>query len=137
MTVPPRDISHGFADNPFHRYLGLTLDEARPGFARICLHTSDRTPGGISNSVHGGVLAAMVDIAMLQALFPMFGPGDQPAGTADLNLTYLRPALTAKVFAEATVLKKGRQQAVVEVSILDDQGRLCAKGRVIYAIRPR
>ena len=137
MTSAPRDISAGFADNPFHKYLGLTLDEARPGFARICLHTSDRTPGGISNSVHGGVLAAMVDIAMLQALFPMFGPTDQPAGTADLNITYLRPALTAKVFADATVLKKGRQQAVVEVSIFDDQGRLCAKGRVIYAIRPR
>ncbi len=137
MTAPPRDVSRDFAEDPFHKYLGLTLDEARPGFARICLHTSNRTPGGISNSVHGGVLAAMVDIAMLQALFPMFGPGDQAAGTADLNITYLRPALGRSVFAEATVLKKGRQQAVVEVSILDENGRLCAKGRTIYAIRPR
>jgi len=137
MASPIPDLIHRFAEDPFHKYLGLTLDEVRPGFARICLHTNDRTPGGISNSVHGGVLAAMVDIAMLQALFPMFGPGDQAAGTADLNITYLRPALGAQVFAEATVLKKGRQQAVVEVSILDDKGRLCAKGRTIYAIRQR
>ena len=38
--------------------------------------------------------------------------------------------------AEATVIRKGKTMAVTEVSILDEQGRLCAKGRTIYAIRP-
>jgi uncharacterized protein (TIGR00369 family) len=87
--------------------------------------------------VHGGLLAAMVDIAMLEALFGMFDEdsGSRPNGTADLNITYLRPALGAKIYAEATVLRKGRSMAVSEVEILDEQGRLCAKGRTIYAIR--
>jgi acyl-coenzyme A thioesterase PaaI-like protein len=31
----------------------------------------------------------------------------------------------------------GRQLAVVEVEITDDAGRLCAKGRTIYALRAR
>ncbi len=93
------------------------------------------TLSGIGGSVHGGLLAAMVDIAMLEAMFPMFGPGDQPSGTADLNITYLRPSLGSRVVAEATVLRKGRQLAVTEVSILDGEGRLCARGRTIYAIR--
>ena len=134
---PARAAARHFDEFPFHRYLGLTLVEQRPGFARICLQTSERTLGGIGSSVHGGILAAMVDIAMLQALFQSFGPDDQPAGTADLNITYLRPALGPRIYAEATVLKKGRQQAVTEVSIVDEQGRLCAKGRTIYALRAR
>jgi acyl-CoA thioesterase len=99
--------------------------------------TSRLTLGGVGGSVHGGLLASLVDIAMLEAMFPSFGTNDQPAGTADLNITYLRPALGAKVIAEATVLRKGKTLAVTEVSILDEGGNLCAKGRTIYVIRQR
>ena len=62
-------------------------------------------------------------------------PGQEPAGTADLNITYLRPALGARIYAEGTVVKRGRQLAMIEVSILDEQDRLCAKGRTLYAFR--
>jgi acyl-CoA thioesterase len=126
-----------FDSLPLYRQLGLTLEEARPGFARVVMATSSLTLGGIGGSVHGGLLAALVDIAMLEAMFPSFGPSDQPAGTADLNITYLRPALGAKVVAEASVLRKGKTLAVTEVSILDEGGNLCAKGRTIYVIRQR
>lgn len=113
----------------------MTLEEARPGFSRIVLRTSSLTLGGVGGSVHGGLLAAMVDIAVLEALAPMFREDDQPAGTADLNITYLRPALGAKIAAEATVLRKGRQLAVAEVEVLTEDRTLCAKGRCIYAFR--
>lgn len=99
--------------------------------------TSQFTLGGIGGSVHGGLLAALVDIVMLEAMFPSFRENDQPAGTADLNITYLRPALGPKVVAEATVLRKGKTLAVTEVTILDGDGNLCAKGRTIYVIRQR
>jgi uncharacterized protein (TIGR00369 family) len=135
--VASRENWTTFNDFPLHRALGITLEQHRPGFARICLRTSSVTLGGVGGSVHGGLLAAMVDMAMLQALYEMFEPGDEPAGTADLNITYLRPALTSRVYAEATVLRKGRHLAVTEVSILDENGTLCAKGRTIYAIRQR
>ena len=59
----------------------------------------------------------------------------QPAGTADLNITYLRPAHGRHIFADATVVKHGRQLAMIEVTIVDDEGRLCAKGRTLYAFR--
>lgn len=74
---------------------------------------------------------------MLEAIFSVFDDASQPAGTADLNITYLRPALGDRVYAEATVLRRGRTMAVTEVSILDEAGRLCAKGRTIYAMRPK
>jgi uncharacterized protein (TIGR00369 family) len=124
-----------FDSLPLHRALGVTLVEARPGSARICLETGSVTIGGVGGSVHGGILAALVDIAMLAALGSMFEPGEQPAGTADLNITYLRPVLTARAFAEANVIRKGRSLAVTEVSILDENGALCARGRTLYSIR--
>lgn len=131
----PANWREEFDDFPLHKALGITIDEVRPGFARIVITTSKLTVGGVAGSVHGGLLAAMVDIATLEALVPMFEDHEQPAGTADLNITYLRPALGERVVAEATVLRKGRQLAVTECVILDGEGRLCAKGRTIYALR--
>jgi uncharacterized protein (TIGR00369 family) len=134
VTTAP-DAHRSFNAYPLHRALGITLDEVRPGFARIVMQTSSLTMGGIGGSVHGGLLATMVDIVMLEALSSTRQPGDQFAGTAELSISYLRPALGKRVFAEATVIKKGRSLAVSEVSITDEQGRLCARGRTTYAVR--
>lgn len=122
---------------------GLSLEEVRPGFARIAMATNRLTggqgasaeAGGIGGSVHGGLLAFVLDVAVVEAVFAMLGPGDRPAGTADINLTYLRPALGPRIVAEAEVLRKGRQLMTVEITIRDEQERLCAKGRALYALR--
>jgi len=124
-----------FDAQPLNKMLGITLIERRIGFGRICLSRRADTPQGIGGSVHGGVLAAMVDIAMLVAVFTQIRPDQAPAGTADLNITYLRPALGRRVYADATVVKHGRQLAMVEVTIADDDDRLCARGRTLYAFR--
>ena len=52
-----------------------------------------------------------------------------------LGITYLRQAQGKEIFAEARVIKRGRQLAVIEVEICDAEGRLCAKGRTLYAFR--
>jgi len=124
-----------FDAQPLNKMLGITLVERRSGHGRICLARNGTTPQGIGGSVHGGVLAAMVDIAMLVAVFTTIKADQAPAGTADLNITYLRPAHGQRVYADATVVKHGRQLAMVEVSIVDDEDRLCAKGRTLYAFR--
>lgn len=125
-----------FLELPLHRAMGLTLDSLGAGFARVGMRTSEFTLGGVAGSVHGGLLAALVDIAMLRAVMTLLQPNERPAGTADLNITYLRPALGARITADATVIRKGRHLAVTEVSIFDAEGNLCAKGRTLYALRP-
>lgn len=125
----------GFDDNPFHQYLGLTLAETAPDFARLRLLKTDTTPTGIGGSVNGGVIATMIDMAGVSAVFTNLRKDDTPAGTADLQVTYLRQAHGEWVDAIATVIKRGRQLCTVEVSIEDDEGRLCARGRVLYALR--
>jgi len=128
----------GFEDfdrNPFHRYLGLRLVERRRGFARLRLEVSDTTPRGIGGSVHGGVIATMVDMAALPAVFEGMREGSRPAGTADLQVSYLRQAHGAWLEADAEVVKRGRQLCYVDVGIRNEAGELCARGRVLYAVR--
>jgi uncharacterized protein (TIGR00369 family) len=123
-------------DNPFHQLLGVELEEQSQGYARVRLPVTDRVRGGVGGSVHGGVLSALADIATLGAMQSLFDARARPAGTAELSVSYLRPALGAYVIAEARVLKKGRMLAVLDIDLKDPDGRLVAKGRVSYALRP-
>lgn len=124
-----------FDANPYHRYLGVTVVERGPGYGKIVLAKGPTTPGGIGGSVHGGVLAAMVDIAMLVAMFAEMREGEVPAGTAELSISYLRQTHGEHIYATARVVKRGRQLSHVEVDITDDDDKLCARGRVLYAFR--
>jgi len=129
------DFFAGFNDNPFHKYLGLTLVEARPDYVRLRLIKTETTPTGIAGSVNGGVVATMVDMAAVAAVFSNLKEGSIPAGTADLNVTYLRQAQGTWVDAEAEVIKRGRQLCTVEVSIVNEDGQTSARGRVLYAFK--
>jgi uncharacterized protein (TIGR00369 family) len=133
---PRGGILSGFDEIPFHRYLGLRLVERRDGYARLRLTRTASTPTGIGGSVNGGVIATMIDMATIPAVFTGMPDDVQPAGTADLQVTYLRQAQGAWIDAEATVIKRGRQLCTVEVSVTNDAGQLCARGRVLYALRP-
>jgi uncharacterized protein (TIGR00369 family) len=129
------DFFERFDDIPFHRYLGLKLLERRDGYARLRLTRSERTPTGVGGSVNGGVIATLVDMAVIPAVFTGLREGSAPAGTADLQVTYLRQAHGAWIDAEAQVVKRGRQLCYVEVTVVNDGGELCARGRVLYALR--
>lgn len=128
-------FKRAFDADPFHRQLGIQLVERSEGLGRIRLDMNAQTARGIGGAVHGGVLASMADIAMLVAVFTKVRPGQIPAGTADLGITYLRQAHGPAIFAEARVIKHGRQLSSIEVDITDTAGALCAKGRVLYAFR--
>ena len=77
----------------------------------------------------------MVDMAAVPAVFSNLREGSEPAGTADLQVTYLRQAHGEWIDAEARVIKRGRQLCTIEVEIRSDKGVICAKGRVLYALR--
>jgi len=126
-----------FREQPFHQFMDLDIEDQRQGYARIVMKTSERTKGGVGESVHGGMLATLVDIACINAVASAIGPDDVMNGTAELNISYLRPALGPVVVAEGRVLKKGRTLAVVDVDVSDGKGRLFAKGRVQYSLRQR
>ena len=124
-----------FDDNSFHRYIGLSVAEVADDFARLRLDVTNSTPTGIGGSVNGGVLATVVDMAAVAAVFSKAIQGIEPAGTADLSITYLRQAHGEWLEAVAMVIKRGRQLSTISVEIRDDAGRLCSRGQVLYAMR--
>ena len=138
MIKEPADFSaflENFDGNPFHTYLGLKVAEYRDGFGRLRLTVGSDTPSGIGGSVNGGVIATMIDMSSIVAVFAGIPDGTTPAGTADLNVTYLRQAHGDWVDAVATVVKRGRQLCTIEVRVMTSDEVLCAIGRVLYSVR--
>jgi len=113
----------------------MTIEETRVDYARLRLQKTETTPSGIGGSVNGGVIATLVDIAALPAVFSNMKEGSQAGGTADLQVTFLRQAQGKWIDAEATVIKRGRNLCTIEVNVVNDEGVLCAKARVLYALR--
>ena len=116
-TIPPP----GFAV-----LLGLTLEHVEEGRVTFAM-----TPGEAHlnplGTVHGGLLATMLDSAMgcaVQSVLPAGGTYT----TLQLDVKYVRsPALgQGPVVAEGTVVHAGRRTATAEGRVLDAGGRLCA-----------
>jgi len=126
----------GRTGNPFLDHIGVQLEERRPGYARYRIPVVDEVRGGVAGSLHGGAVCTLVDIAAIGAVASMLKPDERMAGTAEINVSFLRPALGRTIYAAATLLKKGRTIAVCDVDVTSDGGKLVAKGRVNYALRP-
>ena len=122
--------------NPFLDHIGVLLEERKPGYARYRIPVVEEVRGGVAGSLHGGAVCTLVDIAAIGAVATMLRPDERMAGTAEINVSFLRPAIGETVYAEARLLKKGRTLAVCDVDVTNDAGKLVAKGRVNYALRP-
>jgi uncharacterized protein (TIGR00369 family) len=83
--------------------------------------------------VHGGVLAALIDLAADWAMVKQTGRG---VPTVDLRVDYHRPALRGDLIARGKVVRGGSQFATAEAQIFDEQGKLIASGRGTYFTAP-
>lgn len=114
---------------PFHRVLRPQAIDADPdtGTVTIALGYRDelaRAPN--EQSFHGGVIAALIDLAGHAAVAVKMG---RMAPTIDLRIDYLRPSDGGEVIARAQLLKAGRSVACVDIDVTDTKGRLIAAGR--------
>ena len=73
-----------FDSMPFHQYLGLKVHTAERDRVTLRLHWNEETPTGIGGSVNGGVLATMMDMAAVAAVFTHIPDDVLPAGTAKI-----------------------------------------------------
>ena len=127
-------------DNLFWRHLGVEVDDARPGWVRLRVSVRDELRNAVAAPVHGGVLSALVDMAVGGALGTMHEASEGGVGqtTLDLNVSFLADAGDGDLIAEGRILRKGSTIAFGEASITDGGGRLLAVGRATYMIlRPR
>src|SRR4051794_27423135 len=76
----------------FTEVLGAVLEEARPGYARFRVPVVEAVSGGVAGGLHGGAVCTLVDIVAIGAVKSLVGPDEHMAGTAELSVSYLRPA---------------------------------------------
>ena len=117
---------HSFVDT-----LGVRSRTAEDGTAMLELDATDEhlNPAG---TVHGGVLATLVDTAMGQAVRSRTGEADVPA-TSQLTVTYLRPGTPGRLSATGRVSKQGEHLTVCEADVEQD-GEAVAHAVATFAL---
>lgn len=120
---------------PFHRVLdiqvGLTDDGA--GVAWIDV---DKEKHYGSRWAHGGVAAALVDIASGVVIARQFeNPMRAIEGTIELKLNFIRKVIDGDMTATARLLHLGTRVAVTEVDVTN-RGDLCAKALATFMLAP-
>ena len=120
--------------NRFWQHIGIEVVEVREGWARLRVEVRDELRNAPGAPVHGGVYAALVDAAVGCALSTVNESSGGGVGqtTLDLNVTYVAAARGAEIFAEGTLLKRGRTIAFGDVRVSDSEGTLVAVGRATY-----
>ena len=74
-------------------------------------------------SLHGGIVATVMDISMGHLLRQRSGAG---GATLELKVQYLRPLRSGRLRCEGRVLREGRSVAFLESRLFDPDGRLSA-----------
>lgn len=114
--------------------MGVREQTVGDGRARLELEASEDHLNQ-AGTVHGGVLATLVDTAMGQALRSRTGEDDVPA-TSQLTITYLRPGRTGDLVVHAEVRKQGEHLSVCEADVEQD-GRSLVHAVATFAVLHR
>ena len=121
------------ASSPYYKAMGMSIATMVVGNVslRIEIQASQLNADGI---VHGGVLPAIADGAMGNALRTLYGQSAQVL-TAEVHLHYLRPVSGGAVIAEGKVVRSGRRLSFGEVEIREEsRGKIVAKGSGLFVI---
>jgi uncharacterized protein (TIGR00369 family) len=111
--------------------LGAQVVAADDGSATIRFEAKEDhlNPAG---TLHGGVLATLVDTAMGQAVRSATGDGDVPA-TSQLTVTYLRPGTPGPLEVTARVRTRGEHLTVCDAEV-EQEGRSLVHAVATFAL---
>jgi uncharacterized protein (TIGR00369 family) len=143
MSVANSALARRILAAPFNRWLDPTVEalERSPVTLTLGLRARPELLRARDDAVfHGGVLAALADIAgdyaALLALDADAALADSEHAlgvpTVHLALDFLKPCAGAQIFALASVRRRGRTLVWVDVDLLDAQRQRCAQARGSY-----
>ena len=123
-----RDCEQVFEKFFLAKFIGLNFD-----YLPENVHDSDKEELKITfivndmllnpqGSLHGGVIAAVMDISMGHLLNKTVGEG----ATIEMKIQYLRPVNQGRVTCEGRFIKKGRTLSFMESRLSDQAGKLAA-----------
>ena len=121
------------ARSPIARNFGLLLDFDEQGCAVVTLPHNPALEHAHGDT-HGGVLATLLATAGWYTAAARY---QRRVLTTDLQLRLLEPAGRQLLCARGLLLRRGRRQAVVQVEVRDEGGRLVASGSGNFATTER
>jgi uncharacterized protein (TIGR00369 family) len=119
---------------PFHQWLGLTVIAVGDDSIEIKAKWREEWVVNVERRyTHGGILAALIDLAADFALVKQTGRG---VPTIDMRIDYHRAAMPGDLIARGKVIRAGSQFSTAEAEIFDLDGKLIASGRGTYFTAP-
>jgi len=119
---------------PFHQWLGLTVLAVTDDSIEIKATWREEWVVNVERRyTHGGILAALIDLAADFAMIRQTGRG---VPTIDMRVDYHRAAMPGDLIARGKVVRFGSQFATAEAEIVDKDGKLIASGRGTYYTAP-
>ncbi|MFL6804995.1 MAG: PaaI family thioesterase [Xanthobacteraceae bacterium] len=119
---------------PYHQWLGLKVMAVHDdGIELTATWREEWVVNPERRYTHGGVIAALIDLAADWALIRRVGRG---VPTIDLRVDYHNAAMPGDLTARGRIVKFGSQFSTCEAQVFDQQGKLRASGRGTYYTAP-
>jgi uncharacterized protein (TIGR00369 family) len=119
---------------PYHRWLGLKVNAVHDdGIELTATWREEWVVNPERRYTHGGVLAALIDLAADWAMIKTLG---RPVPTIDLRVDFHSPAMPGDLTCRGKIIKVGNQFSSSESFVFDTSGRLLASGRGTYLSAP-
>jgi uncharacterized protein (TIGR00369 family) len=119
---------------PFNQWLNFTIlkiDDA--GIELKAAWREEWVVNPDRRYTHGGILAAIVDVAADYAIAAQLG---RPVPTIDIRVDYHKAAMPGDLIAKAKIVRSGSQYSTAEAYVYDQEGALVASGRGTYFTAP-
>ena len=133
LRLKLKQFAAGFA---FYRLFGFELVEIEPGRStcRVVFRPDLANP---DRSIHGGVIATLIDAGITQALLmtDSYQQVRETRGTlssVELRVKYLRPLREGAMTCQSRITHLGKRIIHGESAVSDDKGRIVANGDAIF-----
>ncbi len=125
----------GSEANPFFRLMDIDVVSFGDGKAKLSMEVRPDMLNGVG-WLQGGLYVALCDEAMALALYTVLEEGELIA-TISENTSYMRGVRKGKIYAEARVVRKGRQVAFTEGCVNDAENELLSETRASFTVFSR
>jgi len=132
MTV--EKLQQIISRGPFNQWLNFTILKIdAPGIELKAAWREEWIVNPDRRYTHGGILAAIVDVAADYAIAAQLG---RPVPTIDIRVDYHKAAMPGDLIAKAKIVRSGSQYSTAEAYVYDQEGALVASGRGTYFTAP-
>jgi uncharacterized protein (TIGR00369 family) len=133
-ALTPEKVQAMITRGPFHQWLGLqVIAVSEDGIELKATWREEWIVNPDRRYTHGGILAALVDLAADWAMVSRTGRG---VPTIDMRVDYHAAAMPGDLTARGKIVRFGSQFSSAEAQVFDKDGKLVASGRGTYFTAP-